>query len=220
MKTRFNVLRLLFATAFGVFSFSTAVEGSIGDGQTGIFQDTLQVSETPQNGSATTLNWLGTQGGTTYPVNLGNITALAINAYYIGTYRDQSQGGNSFQPNMYYNVQLSSASQSSYNFSTANPISYNSGSGNNQYWQTTGVNYNLLSGLTIGDEYTLEFYYSDGYSDNNGNGVWYDNNGSVNNYQVIFTVVPEPVTLALPIFGGLMLTAGLVRRLVSQRANG
>ncbi len=179
------------------------VQASIGDGETGIFQDTLDVNETPQGGSATALGFLGTQGGTTYPYSLGNITALTITAYYIGTYRDQSQNGNSDEPNFYYDVQLSSAPQSSYNFSTAYPIPYNSGSGNNQYWQTTGVSYNLLSGLTAGDTYTLEFYYSDQYSDNIGSSTWYDNNGSVDNYQVTFTVVPEPIRTALGMFGGL-----------------
>jgi hypothetical protein len=191
------------------------VQASIGDSQTGLFTDTLQVSET-QNGSASTLYFLGTQGGTSYPYSLGNITALSINAYYIGTYR--TSGNNSLEPNMYYNVQLSSASQSAYNFSMANPVAFDNNSGNNQYWQTTGVNYNLLSGLTAGNTYTLEFYYADGYSDGTGSGTWYDNNGSVNNYQVTFTVVPEPITLALPLFGGLMLIAGLARRFLSPRA--
>jgi hypothetical protein len=33
-----------------------------------------------------------------------------------------------------------------------------------------------------------------------------------------FQTVPEPITFALPIFGGLVLSVGLARRFISRRA--
>ena len=45
----------------------------------------------------------------------------------------------------------------------------------------------------------------------------FDNNGGPN-FSATFDVVPEPINLALPIFGGPVVTAGLARRFVSRRA--
>ncbi len=65
-----------------------------------------------------------------------------------------------------------------------------------------------------------------GFDGLNPNGTWglvlWDNgssgieNGLVG-WTLDITAVPEPVTIALPIFGGLMLAIGLVRRFISRK---
>jgi hypothetical protein len=95
------------------------------------------------------------------------------------------------------------------------PFAYNVG--NNDVWeQSTGGNMvNLDSSLSAGT-YTLQVYF--GAINNIGGSTFFDNNSGVN-YSATFTVnpVPEPITVALPIFGGLMLTVGLSRRFVSRQ---
>jgi len=99
-------------------------------------------------------------------------------------------------------------------------LSYNGAApypnGNNDDWEklasASGVNVdNSLSSGT----YTLQVWFGA----NNGGTTIYDSNNN-NNYSATFdvTAVPEPVTLALPIFGGLMVTAGLARRFVFRTA--
>jgi hypothetical protein len=90
--------------------------------------------------------------------------------------------------------------------------------GNNANWvqeaSTSGIN--LGNSVAVGT-YTLDVWFG-AYNSDAGN--IYDNNNG-NNYSATFIVaVPEPIKLALTIFGGLMLTAGLARRFVLQRANG
>ena len=66
----------------------------------------------------------------------------------------------------------------------------------NQLWDTTSGSTNLLAGLNPGT-YTI-FVYGE-VLDSDGNA--YDNNGGPN-YELTFTVVPEPSTWAM-MFGGL-----------------
>jgi hypothetical protein len=84
--------------------------------------------------------------------------------------------------------------------------------GSNDKWQklASGSGVNLDQSLSAGT-YTLQVWF--GGVSNDGSGTVYDNNGGIN-YSATFTVtaVPEPVTLALPIFGGLVAIAGLSRR--------
>jgi len=88
----------------------------------------------------------------------------------------------------------------------------------NDLWEVSGAHssgnlVNLDQGLSAGT-YTLEIWF--GAVNSDGSGTVYDKNGA-NNFSATFSVVPEPITLALPIFGGLVLTAGLVRRFISRR---
>jgi len=88
--------------------------------------------------------------------------------------------------------------------------------GSNDEWQelASASGINLDQGLAAGT-YTLEVWFGGVSSD--GSGTLYDNNSGANYSASFSVVVPEPVTSALPIFGGLMLAAGLGRRLVSRR---
>jgi len=81
---------------------------------------------------------------------------------------------------------------------------------------------NLDQSLANGT-YTLEV--SLGAVSNDGSGTVYDSGspsgpsyGSPVDFSATFSVVPEPINLALPIFGGLILTVGLARRFVSPQA--
>ena len=96
-------------------------------------------------------------------------------------------------------------------FSTFN-LAYNGSSGSNDRWDTSGA-VNLDNNLSVGT-HTLYVWYT--AFDGSGTTV-YDNASRANfsaNFNV--TAVPEPVTLALPIFGGLVAIAGLSRRFLSR----
>jgi uncharacterized membrane protein YphA (DoxX/SURF4 family) len=65
-----------------------------------------------------------------------------------------------------------------------------------------------------------------GFDGLNPNATWglvlWDNGSSgiennLEGWTLNITAVPEPVTIALPIFGGLMLAIGLVRRFISRK---
>ena len=91
------------------------------------------------------------------------------------------------------------------------PFNANLGNGD-QRWQLTGANINVLSGLSSGN-YMLEVYFR--ASGNQGD--VFDNRGGPN-YEASFSVVPEPVNVALGAFGLLLLTGGVWRHLRQQRA--
>jgi hypothetical protein len=72
---------------------------------------------------------------------------------------------------------------------------------------TTGFQ-STFNGQNPNDAWTLFF------ADSSPGGVT-----TLNGWSLGITAVPEPITLALPIFGVLMLAIGLVRRLVSKPAS-
>lgn len=75
-----------------------------------------------------------------------------------------------------------------------------SGNSGDQRWYTDGANVNLLTGLSSGT-HTLSVFFED---DNTDRGHDFISNGA-NNYNVSFTVVPEPSTMAMiiaPLLGG------------------
>jgi len=143
--------------------------------------------------------------------NLGtfnsSINSLVLNGGEVKTFKNS--GGDVFGAYLEYRIWSGTPSGS---FSETQ-LFFNSNLGGNgdQKWDATGANINLLQGLNSGT-YTLEIYFRAP-----GNqGQAFDNRGGLN-YEATFSVVPEPVTLALPIFGGLALLVGLGRRLVSRQ---
>jgi hypothetical protein len=93
------------------------------------------------------------------------------------------------------------------------PFAYNVG--NNDLWEqsSAGNEVNLDQGLSTGT-YTLNIWFS--AVANDGTGTSYDGT-SGSPYSATFEVVPEPINLALPIFGGLVITVGLARRFAARR---
>lgn len=111
-------------------------------------------------------------------------------------------GSDVFGANLAYRIWSGSASGSF----TEIPLGFNANlGGGDQKWDRTDANVNLLSGLGNG-VYTLEIYFR---GTGNG-GDFYHSNGGIN-YQATFTVVPEPVTVALGIFAAVGGVGGLVR---------
>jgi hypothetical protein len=73
-------------------------------------------------------------------------------------------------------------------------------------WAASG----LLSGFNgVAANGTWELFFADTVS---GGG-----RSTLNSFSLDITAVPEPTTFALPLFGGLVLTAGIVRHCVSRR---
>ena len=101
-------------------------------------------------------------------------------------------------------IQIASSGGINLNYNGSAPYP----NGNNADWQTlasaSGVN--LDNGLSVGT-YTLTIFFG-AYNSDRGN-IYDPGNGG--NYSASFEVVPEPVTLALPIFGGVVAVAGAVR---------
>jgi hypothetical protein len=137
--------------------------------------------------------------------SLGTVSSLILNGGEMKTYKNGV--GDVYGAYLAYRVWSGSPSGSF--TETQLPWSADLGLGN-QDWSATNANINLLQGLSSGN-YTLEIYFR---SPGNQGDV-YDNGGNSSlNYRATFDVtpVPEPITLALPIFGGLVAIAGLSRR--------
>lgn len=219
MKIKFKMLRLLFATALVVFPLSMSVKGNVGNGACGIYADfaVLKVNGGSQN-------WYQAQNGSAFPASLGNVTSLTLTGGEVDTYKNGS--GNILGAYLDYRIYSGSPSGSFTEIALPHQADNYFGAGNQQ-WETanipstTGVNIDVLSlngGLTYGTTYTLEFYWRARANDGGTDFDWTDNQGGAN-YTMTLTPVPEPITLALPIFGGLVLTAGVARRFVSRRTN-
>lgn len=136
----------------------------------------------------------------TYPVQNGNATLF----FRIGT------------SGTYYPINLA------YSGSSWGPYSNNNG------WDSSGnVNYNhtyysqdISGSLTYGttanpNVNTVEFYFSATDTDNN---ITMTDGSAANPFSFTITAVPEPITLALPIFGGLFGIAGIIRHLKKRHA--
>ena len=98
-------------------------------------------------------------------------------------------------------------------FQTLNlPISGGDGISYNQW--DSGAVANIAGGLNPGNNTLTVYFYA--YCSGNGQSASYNN--FYNNFSFTITEVPEPIMLALPLFGGLVLTTGLARRFRSRRA--
>jgi len=211
MITKLSSRSLLFATAFAVFSFSMAVRGNEGGPYSGIYADFADLtvngeSQASYQGTPTTGG-----NGSSFPVALGNVSSLILNGGEEDVYKTGS--GNILNATLYY--QIGSGSWNAINL----PWTQNNyqGNGNNQQWATTSAGVNVLSGLTLGTATTLNFYWTAEANDGGSNFYWDDGSPS-SPYTMTLTPVPEPITLALPLFGGLVLTVGVARRFIPQRA--
>jgi subtilisin-like proprotein convertase family protein len=79
------------------------------------------------------------------------------------------------------------------------------------------------SGILTGSSYTA---YTDlatfNSTDPNGNWTLFfadlnpGDTSTLNSFSIALTAVPEPITIALPIFGGLMITTWIVRRFIAR----
>jgi hypothetical protein len=143
-------------------------------------------------------------------VSLGTVSSLVLNGGEAKTFKNGDD--DVVGANMWYRVWQTSSGPSG-GFSGLSFGWVQDYGGGNQQWNNFSANVDLLNGLVAGN-YTLDFYFQS-YSqygpyrptENNNNG----------DYLFTFTVVPEPITLALPLFGGLVLTAGMVRHIASRR---
>jgi hypothetical protein len=169
--------------------------------------------ELQPSGNANKYYWVNNSDGSNlqFSGNLGGLQIVQGQSLLLG---GQAQ---TYQPQFGVSVTMHYAIDQNTTFSAFN-LAYNGSQGNNDRWDTSGA-VNIDNNLSAGT-HTLYVWYSayDGSST-----TVYDNAGGVN-FSANFTVtaVPEPVTLALPIFGGLLVTAGLSRRVLSRlgsRAN-
>ena len=112
-----------------------------------------------------------------------------------------------YQPESGVTVTLHYAIDQNSSFSTLN-LNYFQTQNNNDWWHNIDA-VNLDNSLSVGT-HTLYVYFSA----TDGSGTIYDNNSGAN-YSATFnvTAVPEPIAAALPIFAGLVLMTGLVKRL-------
>jgi hypothetical protein len=161
------------------------------------------------NGAGTTYNNVDSANGSTlFTISQGQSLYLGgqIRSYsYLGYLNNTVT--------MYYS--LNGGSFTSVNLPYSN--SGNDGSGSYSDQWDSGASVNIASLLTYGsdsspDTDTLTVYFKG--ANGNGDTGYYNNSGY--NFTFYITAVPEPINLALPLFGGLMLTAGLARRFVSK----
>lgn len=155
--------------------------------------------ELQANGGANTYYWVNQSDGVN-PQFSGSLVS-------IGQGQSLMLGGQAqtYQPQLGTSVTMHYTIN---NYSTQPTINlgYAGSRGNNDLWDTSEA-VNIANGLSAGT-YTLDVWYSA----NNGGTTIFDNNGG-SNFAATFTVtaVPEPVTVALAVFGGLITTAGMLR---------
>lgn len=159
------------------------------------------IAYTQNAGTMTTTSSFGT--------DIGNTSSLVLNGGYNHVWRDGS--GNICSGTLNYRIYQFGGTppgsfvsenlgfSSNHSFTTiATPHNISSTSGNDQRWgQVTGST-DLLSGLSVGTKYTLEFYFSaTGNTTSNsgcGDDLYYNNGGS--NFTIAFTVAaPLPVDM-------------------------
>jgi subtilisin-like proprotein convertase family protein len=87
----------------------------------------------------------------------------------------------------------------------------------------------LIQGQTLSESaptsYSIDLTTS--FASQNPNNTWTlffadtspGGNTTLNSWSLDINAVPEPITMALPIFGALVLTTGLVRRFISRRTD-
>jgi len=155
-----------------------------------------------------------------YSGNLGNLTIQQGQSLYIGgevqTYPNEYGTSAWIGYNLYNSVGTLVSSSSGISLGYVGSAPYPNG--NNASWETLASS----SGVNLDNSLSAGTYYLDVYfgAYNSDAGNIYDSNNR-NNYDASFNIsaVPEPVTLALPIFGGLVATAGLARRFIPRQSN-
>ena len=163
--------------------------------------------ELQPNGSGNTYYWVNNSDNSN-PQFTGNLGGLQISQGQSLLLGGQAQ---TYEQQPGVTTTMHYAIDQNISFTTFN-LAYNGPMGNNDSWDTSGA-INLDNNLSVGT-HTLYVWYT--AFDGGSTTVW-DNNGGAN-YSATFivTAVPEPVTLALPIFGGLVAIAGLSRRFLSR----
>jgi hypothetical protein len=203
MLNRCNLLNLIFPASAVFFSCIATAKAGLG-----IFDDFAEVNGVTYEGQYDLTGNPKMSGG----VSLGTVSSLIFNGGEVKTYKNGSD--NVTGADIWYRVWATSGGPSGSFSATVLNFGFNITGGNpgDQDWNNYNANINVLSGLTSGN-YTLDMYY-----EIYGTGSPTDNNRG-SDYLFTFSVVPEPITLALPIFGGLVATAGLARRFIPRWSN-
>ena len=145
--------------------------------------------------------------------NLGtfnpSLNSLILNGGEVKTFKNGS--GNVTGAFLDYRIWLTGNESGSF-IERSIPFNANLSNPGDQRWLLTGDNINVLNGLNSGN-YMLEIYFR--ASGNQGD-VFHNNGGP--NYEAAFSVVPEPVNVALGTFGILLLAGGALRRLRKPHA--
>jgi len=202
MKTPFLAFRLLLASGCSVLFLLASARGGIG------IYESYAVVNLNGGGNAYYDCGAATANPDFQGASLGAASSLILNGGEVKSWNDG--GNNVTAAYLAYRVWSGTASGS---FVELSLPQNGPASGNNKDWKAEGAGVDLLSGLSAGN-YTVEIYFK---ADSDV-GFTYDSRTGAN-YQATFSVsaVPEPVTLALPLFGGVVLTAGLARRFISRR---
>lgn len=147
-----------------------------------------------QNGGGTVVTY-------SFGSNLGTCHSLVLKGAYIHTWKDAS--GNICGGDLWYRIYPKGSASGSFTqrglswsanhsfVTNASPNNVTSGNSGDQKWGDISGTLDLLSGLTRGTEYTIEFYFS---ADGNGSGTtgcgtrFFDNNNGAN-YSFDFTPV-------------------------------
>jgi hypothetical protein len=141
---------------------------------------------------------------------------LTLNGFQLDVFADG--GDNALDGRMEWKINRITAPASGGSFVAINDTSATSLGGNDERYEITNANTNLLSGL-VGTTaapvtYELEVFVASQVDwnpvDGNPNDTTYANNGGAN-YKATFTVVPEPSTL-VALFSGLGMLAIRRRR--------
>ncbi len=146
------------------------------------------------NGSeiSRTLN-SGSAGGAT---SLGTVTtSMKLKTFTANVWKD---GGNICSAEMYYQVKNSGGTVVLDKSGTATSASWKSNSGNNQVWEKSSINVDLLNGGLAPGTYTFVCWFkaTGNASSSSGCGTtwWYSNNSQ--NYSYTFTVPSKNLTVA------------------------
>ena len=203
LKIWVTLLLVAFATVCGVQNSYAAMYGIFEsyvvlnvNGGGNVFYDAGANTANP--------NFHGANLGTFNP----SINSLILNGGEVKTFKNGS--GNVTGAFLDYRIWLAGNESGSF-IERSIPFNGDLGGGD-QRWQLTGDNINVLNGLNSGN-YMLEIYFR--ASGNQGD-VFHNNGGP--NYEAAFSVVPEPVNVALGTFGILPLAGGALRRLRKPHA--
>ena len=147
------------------------------------------------NGSevSRTLN-SGSAGGTT---SLGTVTtSMKLKTFTANVWKDGS--GNICSANMYYRVKNSGGTVVYDKSGSATSATYKSTDGNNQVWEKSSINDDLLNGGLAPGTYTFECWFTATGNNSSSSGCgttfWYSNNS--NNYTYTFIVPSKNLTVA------------------------
>jgi hypothetical protein len=221
MKTRFSLsgsvrktvnVKTFFGAGFIVGAFLAETNSS----QASLFVGNVNVILN-DNGGGNSFYAVDSYNSPTFNGTLGGLTIQAGQSLLLGGQLQTYPGGGN-----YYGAASAlihySISGTSISGQLNLPWAYNlGGGGGNDVWEqsSSGSEINLDQSLSAGT-YTLNVWFSAVENDNSAT-ITDGTSGSPYSASFTVTAVPEPITLALPIFGGLVLVAGLTRRLVSKQ---